>query len=59
MIARLDLWALRDLVKVLSGNVETVAECERVRAEFGDDPQKWLPPFCGWKVGTRGQADAA
>ena len=51
--------ALRDLVKVLSGNVETVAECERVRAEFGDDPRKWLPPFCGWKVGTRGQADAA
>ena len=59
VIARLDLGALRDLVKVLSGNVETVAECERVRAEFGDDPQKWLPPFCGWKVGTRGQADAA
>jgi type IV secretion system protein VirB4 len=59
VIARLDLGALRDLVKVLSGNVETVAECERVRAEFGDDPQKWLPPFCGWKVGTRGLADAA
>jgi len=59
VIARLDLGALRDLVKVLSGNVETVAECERVRAEFGDDPQKWLPPFCGWNAGTRDLANAA
>jgi type IV secretion system protein VirB4 len=59
VIARLDLGALPDLVKVLSGNVETVAECEHVRAEFGDDPQKWLPPFCGWKIGTRGLSDAA
>jgi type IV secretion system protein VirB4 len=57
VIARLDLGSSRDLVKVLSGNVETVAECERVRAELGDDPEKWLPRFCGWK--GRGLADAA
>jgi type IV secretion system protein VirB4 len=57
VIARLDLGLSRDLVKVLSGNVETVAECERVRAELGDDPQRWLPQFCGWQGG--GLADAA
>ncbi|MCW2286525.1 type IV secretion system protein VirB4 [Rhodoblastus acidophilus] len=49
VIARLDLSAMLDIVKVLSGNVESVEECERIRAEVGDDPRAWLPIFCGWK----------
>ena len=59
VIARLDLGEMLDLVKVLSGNIETVAECERVRAQVGDDPRRWLPIFCGWKEGSGGLSDAA
>ena len=59
VIARLDLSGMLDLVKVLSGNIDTVAECERVRAEVGDDPRRWLPIFCGWKEGSGGPSDAA
>jgi type IV secretion system protein VirB4 len=59
VIARLDLSEMLDLVKVLSGNIETVSECERVRAQVGDDPRKWLPIFCGWKELSGGLSDAA
>ena len=59
VIARLDLSGMLDLVKVLSGNIDTVAECERVRAQVGDDPRNWLPIFCGWKEGSGGLSDAA
>jgi len=59
VIARLDLSEMLDLVKVLSGNIETVAECERLRAQVGNDPRKWLPIFCGSKEGSGGLSDAA
>ncbi|WP_029620281.1 VirB4 family type IV secretion system protein [Pseudorhizobium marinum] len=49
VIARLDLQAMPDLVKVLSGRRETVEECARLREAFGDDPAAWLPRFCGWE----------
>ena len=49
VIARLDLSAMPDVVKVLSGRKETVEECESLRAEFGDDPKAWLSRFCGWE----------
>ncbi|MGX5851051.1 VirB4 family type IV secretion/conjugal transfer ATPase [Mesorhizobium sp. PL10] len=48
VIARLDLSAMPDMVKVLSGRKETVEECEMLRARFGDEPAAWLPHFCGW-----------
>ncbi|NTG30104.1 VirB4 family type IV secretion/conjugal transfer ATPase [Agrobacterium rhizogenes] len=48
VIARLDLSALPEFVKVLSGRAETVAECERMRHRYGDAPENWLPYFCGW-----------
>jgi type IV secretion system protein VirB4 len=51
VIARLDLSHMLDLVKVLSGNSDSVAECEALRKQYGDDPAAWLPHFCGWKVG--------
>jgi type IV secretion system protein VirB4 len=50
VIARLDLSAMPDLVKVLSGRKETVEECVALRAQYGDDPQDWLPHFCGWET---------
>jgi type IV secretion system protein VirB4 len=49
VIARLDLSALPEFIKVLSGRTETVAECERLREKFGDTPEDWLPYFCGWR----------
>jgi type IV secretion system protein VirB4 len=50
VIARLDLSAMPDLVKVLSGRKETVEECAALRAQYGDDPKDWLPHFCGWEA---------
>lgn len=49
VIARLDLSALPEFIKVMSGRTETVAECERLREKFGDAPEEWLPYFCGWR----------
>jgi len=49
VIARLDLSAMPDLVKVLSGRKETVEECAVLRERLGDDPQDWLPVFCNWE----------
>lgn len=50
VVARLDLSAMPDLIKVLSGRTETVREMERLRAELGEDPADWLPRFCGWSL---------
>jgi type IV secretion system protein VirB4 len=50
VIARLDLSAMPDMVKVLSGRKETIEECETLRARYGDEPENWLSKFCGWEV---------
>ncbi|PRD43812.1 type VI secretion protein [Phyllobacterium phragmitis] len=50
IVAKLDLSAMPELIKVLSGRAETVRECERLRSEYGDDPAAWLPHFCGWSA---------
>lgn len=47
VIARLNLSGMPDLIKVLSGRTETVAELEALRARVGDDPAVWLPIFMG------------
>ncbi|WP_320188470.1 VirB4 family type IV secretion/conjugal transfer ATPase (plasmid) [Agrobacterium rosae] len=57
IIARLDLTAMPDLVKVLSGRPETVRECEELRKIHGDDPAAWLPHFCEWDI-DEGEGDA-
>ena len=59
VIARLDLSNLLDMVKVLSGNVDSVQECEELRAKVGDDPRVWVPLFCNWKQSLREAAHAA
>lgn len=56
VIARLDLSAMPEFVKVLSGRAETVAECERLRQRYGDAPEQWLPYFCGWQQEPTGPA---
>ncbi|MGL4528739.1 MAG: VirB4 family type IV secretion/conjugal transfer ATPase [Aestuariivirga sp.] len=50
VIAKLNLSGMPDLIKVLSGRTESVAELDRLRAELGDDPAGWLPIFCGWEA---------
>jgi type IV secretion system protein VirB4 len=47
VVARLNLRAMPDLIKVLSGRTETVAELDALRARVGDDPAAWLPIFLG------------
>lgn len=47
VVARLNLASMPDLIKVLSGRTETVAELETLRARVGDDPGVWLPIFLG------------
>ena len=49
VVARLDLSAMPDLVKVLSGRKETIEECAALRARHGDEPEHWLAQFCGWE----------
>ena len=48
VIARLDLSAMPDIVKVLSGRKDTIEDCAALRARLGEDPAAWLPEFCGW-----------
>ena len=50
VIATLDLSAMAWAVKVLSGTVDTVADCAELRARLGDDPAAWLPAFCGLRL---------
>ena len=38
-----------DLIKVLSSNEANSKECARLREIFGDEPEMWLPYFCGWE----------
>ena len=47
VVARLNLAGMPDLIKVLSGRTETVAELDALRAKLGDDPAAWLPVFMG------------
>lgn len=45
VVARIDLTGMEDVIHVLSGRAETVAILDEIRAEYGDDPDVWLPVF--------------
>ncbi len=45
VVAELDLKGMDDALAVLSGRTATVELLDRLRAEVGDDPAKWLPLF--------------
>jgi type IV secretion system protein VirB4 len=45
VIAKLNLSGMSDLIKVLSGRTETVAELELLMETVGTDPAIWLPIF--------------
>jgi type IV secretion system protein VirB4 len=45
LVARIDLSGMDDLIRVLSGRVETVALLDEIMREHGTDPNVWLPLF--------------
>ena len=47
VVARLNLAGMPDLIKVLSGRTETVAELDTLRARLGENPDVRLPVFMG------------
>lgn len=45
VVARIDLSGLTDIINVLSGRAETVLLVDKLRQEYGDNPDKWLHIF--------------
>jgi len=45
VVARLDLTGETDVLHVLSGRERAIRLLDEVRAETGDDPRDWMPPF--------------
>ncbi|MFJ1270107.1 VirB4 family type IV secretion/conjugal transfer ATPase [Legionella lytica] len=45
ILCKLDLSALEEEIRILSGNKESVALMDALRAEVGDEPEQWLPLF--------------
>lgn len=45
VVAELDLGGLDDALAVLSGRAATVELLDRIRAQHGDDPARWMVPF--------------
>jgi type IV secretion system protein VirB4 len=45
VIARIDLSGMDELIRVLSGRVDTVILLDKIIEEVGDDPDDWLPIY--------------
>lgn len=45
VVARVNLSGMANIINVLSGRTETVLLLDRLRAEYGDNPEKWLPRY--------------
>jgi type IV secretion system protein VirB4 len=45
VVARIDLSGMTDIINVLSGRTETVLILDKLRQEYGDNPDKWLHLF--------------
>ena len=41
--AKLDLAGFDQHLPIISGTDEDIFQCEKIRAEFGDDPEVWIP----------------
>lgn len=41
--AKLDLFGFDDHLPIISGTKEDIVQCEKIRAEFGDSPDIWIP----------------
>ena len=53
IVVELDLKRFDAELKVISGRSAAVAEMDALRAEFGSEPQRWLPRFLGEKQQSR------
>ncbi len=45
VICEFDLGDMREFIAVLSGRANTVRFGEKLRRQFGEDPDRWLPEF--------------
>jgi type IV secretion system protein VirB4 len=45
VIARIDLSGMSEIVRILSGRIDTIIALEQVIEEVGDDPDDWIPVF--------------
>lgn len=45
VVARLDLSAFPEALKVLSGSTDNIERCEALIAKFGSKPEQWMPHF--------------
>jgi type IV secretion system protein VirB4 len=45
VVSRIDLSGMNEIIRVLSGRVDTVILLEKIIAEVGDDPDDWLPIY--------------
>lgn len=45
VVARIDLSGMTDIINVLSGRTETILMLAKIREEYGDNPEDWLPIF--------------
>jgi type IV secretion system protein VirB4 len=45
VICEFDLGEMREYVAVLSGRAHTVRFAEKLRHQYGEAPNKWLPEF--------------
>lgn len=45
VVARIDLRGMTDIINVLSGRTETVLMLDKLRKEYGDNPEEWLHLF--------------
>lgn len=47
VVARIDLSGMEEFIEVLSARSDTIRILDKIREEFGDNPEIWLPVF--WK----------
>jgi type IV secretion system protein VirB4 len=45
VVAKVNLSGMNNIINVLSGRVETVLLLDKIIAQYGDNPEKWLPVF--------------
>ncbi len=45
VIARIDLGGMDEVIRILSGRIDTILMLDKVIDEVGDDPEVWIPIF--------------
>ncbi|MFH6841012.1 hypothetical protein [Providencia sp. 2024EL-00732] len=45
VFAKLDLYGFDDFLPIISGSRSGISLCENIRADYGDNPNDWIPVF--------------